>query len=775
MSAWLPALLLILVAALPPAQAVRAVLAEPRFDTVADAGAIADSVVSALAVDRTGFLWVGTAVGLVRYDGHEFRRFAPEPREGQARNLFVRSLMVARDGRLWLGSDRSGVAEFDPRSERWTFHQPLDDKGRPAGTVRTLAEDDEGGIWAGSIGGGLHRLNPRDGSWRRYGLSDGLPDARVPLLMFDGDGSLWVGTWKGLARLAKGAQRFEPVLVQGLPQERVISLLQRDTKGRLWLGTQRGELLVSEGAASAWRWLDRGGEAGAAQALVEMEGEEVWIGRSGGLEIRRAQDGALQRLLRYDVARPWGLGGTDVRVLARDASGLLWLGSYGGGLQKHVPNGGAIWVRRGSGDGRSVFGVVDVRSLAEHPNGEIWAGTSDRGVAVLDSQLRLLAELRATPGGYQGGRAGGLALSLDGTRAYVASDEGVAVFDTASRRWLRNLPAGRRDRVRTVLRHAPRTAACWPARRMACTCCAAGARRPSSVLPQAGRRGGSPATSTPWPFVPDGRGLALMGSERGLFLLPPGGDAVRQPSCIRLALQDLDHGAGPAAGPAWSHLWIDTVNKACSASEQERGTASCKLNPISERIDQRGAAPSAPTCWKTAMRQHLDPPRRATTRCGMQFDAIGPADGVDMGTGWYRSYAAPARRPHAVRRQPRPAGAGAPALSAPGATRRRWWPRSLRMQRPAASRWPACTRCLVLQPDEAKLQPSSTRCSTSASPRSTATATGSRAWAPGLRSGSRRPMKCTTWPATAGVSPGKLPAPGAGQQPGRPVERRRPC
>ncbi|WP_374661932.1 diguanylate cyclase [Inhella sp.] len=616
-------LCLVLALLTPPALAMRALLADPPFQTVADAGAIADSVVSALAVDRTGFLWVGTAVGLVRYDGHEFRRFAATdgPNEPQ-RNLFVRSLLVARDGRLWIGSDRSGLAVLDPVTEQWSFHQPLDAKGRPAGTVRTLAEDADGGIWAGTIGGGLHRLEPRDGTWRRFDESDGLPDARVPVLMLDADGSLWVGTWNGVARLAKGGQRFEPVRIGELPEARVITLLQRDSKGRLWLGTQRGELLRSEPGDRGWRWLDRGESGhGSPQGLEEMEHEEVWIGRSGGLEIRQAQDGSLLRHLRYSASRPWGLGGADVRVMARDPSGLLWLGSYGGGLQKHVPNSGSIWVRRGDGNENSVLGVVDVRSLAEHRSGEIWAGTSDRGVAVLDPQLRLLAELRPGATGYRGGRVGGLALSVDGAHAFVASDAGVAQFDVATRRWLRNLPVGR-DRVRT-LRALPDGSVLagaqdglyrwWPGQ---------GAFERLSLA------GGTPLTGDVNAIALREDGGVVVGGERGLYTLAPGADALQA-----LKADGLDNVLGLLIDRR-GRLWVDTEQGLWRFDLAGQRIEGAEF--VSQRIGKAGQAFGANLAedadgriW--THRGALDPAR-------LQYDEIGLADGVDFGTGWFRSY-----------------------------------------------------------------------------------------------------------------------------------------
>eukprot|EP01136_Pigoraptor_vietnamica_P020505 Opistho-1_new@69485 len=97
----------LLSAALLAAAAVHASpeLAEPRFESVG-VGTIPQGVVSALAQDKAGFIWIGTGAGLMRYDGYTFRLQKREGSAAATQSLgFIRTLLPARDGRLWIGTE----------------------------------------------------------------------------------------------------------------------------------------------------------------------------------------------------------------------------------------------------------------------------------------------------------------------------------------------------------------------------------------------------------------------------------------------------------------------------------------------------------------------------------------------------------------------------------------------------------------------------------------------------------------------------------------------
>ena len=187
-------------------------LIEPRFEAVGDGASITDGVVSALAQDGRGFIWIGTTAGLVRFDGYQLRTYQlgnDSRRNTPAGTSFVRSLLASQEGVLWIGTESDGLARLDPQTDRWTFFRskPDDPKALAPGTVRALAQSLDGTLWVGTIGGGLDRFDPATGQFAHYrqGAASGLPDDRIQTLFIDSHGDLWVASARGVEGLLHAA------------------------------------------------------------------------------------------------------------------------------------------------------------------------------------------------------------------------------------------------------------------------------------------------------------------------------------------------------------------------------------------------------------------------------------------------------------------------------------------------------------------------------------------------------------------------------------------
>ncbi len=165
-----------------------------------------DNAVYAIAAERLGGVWLGTANGLAHFDGIHWTRYPPQ--EGLI-GPSVSAIALDRHDNLWAATDQ-GVSFFD--GQQWVNYTV--DDGLPSNVVQALAVDAQGAVWAGTDNG-LCRF---DGArWTSIAAQDGLAEGAVSALMVDQAGTVWAATEGGLGRYDEhGWQAVElPAAVAG--------------------------------------------------------------------------------------------------------------------------------------------------------------------------------------------------------------------------------------------------------------------------------------------------------------------------------------------------------------------------------------------------------------------------------------------------------------------------------------------------------------------------------------------------------------------------------
>src|SRR5580704_13042130 len=136
--------------------------------------------IDAMAQTRDGYLWLGTKLGLLRFDGVKFTAWMPFLGEGLPSDR-IRTLLAASDGSLWIGSSTS-VSQL--RAGRLTNYSSA--QGIPDAPVIAMLEGPDGTLWVGTGGGQQSGLVAIDhGSLKIYRAADGLPDSNVLSLFVD--------------------------------------------------------------------------------------------------------------------------------------------------------------------------------------------------------------------------------------------------------------------------------------------------------------------------------------------------------------------------------------------------------------------------------------------------------------------------------------------------------------------------------------------------------------------------------------------------------------
>ena len=95
-----------------------------KFDAFGTDQGLSNQVVNCTFRDSMGFLWVGTAGGLNRFDGYEFKIFLPDPKRPDAlRDGSITAILKDKNRNLWIGTKAGGLHLFDRRTETFRAFQ----------------------------------------------------------------------------------------------------------------------------------------------------------------------------------------------------------------------------------------------------------------------------------------------------------------------------------------------------------------------------------------------------------------------------------------------------------------------------------------------------------------------------------------------------------------------------------------------------------------------------------------------------------------------------
>ena len=198
-----------------------------------------------VTVDSTGVVWIGTNQGLYTLaPGATEVQPVPLPAEGQEqRQRAVMKIVETRLGEIWVASYR-GL--YRRHQGEWLRYQKKD--GLRQDALSHLAEGPNGDLWLGyRSGAGISRVSP-DGPRLRidhFDRSNGLQSDQSYFIGFDLRGDLWNGSDTGVEVLTEEGsygRRFRHMdRTTGLVwNDTTTDAFLADTDGSVWIGTSRG-------------------------------------------------------------------------------------------------------------------------------------------------------------------------------------------------------------------------------------------------------------------------------------------------------------------------------------------------------------------------------------------------------------------------------------------------------------------------------------------------------------------------------------------------------
>jgi signal transduction histidine kinase/DNA-binding response OmpR family regulator/ligand-binding sensor domain-containing protein len=219
-------------------------LTQGRLADITQAAGFSSRYVYEFDQDDQGFIWVGTRNGLDRFDGYEVRNYRREPdSEGGLSSSDIRTLAVAADGIVWVGSHAEGLDRFDSATGKATSfrNKPGDPHHIGDDYISDITVSNGGSIWVGTRVGGLSHIDDETLEVKRFHMSAGesnrIPGDDIKAIFEDFDGRIWVGTDRGLIVANNADTGFTTVNLSafGLAGPIVVRAIQQDSTQTLYL------------------------------------------------------------------------------------------------------------------------------------------------------------------------------------------------------------------------------------------------------------------------------------------------------------------------------------------------------------------------------------------------------------------------------------------------------------------------------------------------------------------------------------------------------------
>lgn len=295
--------------------------------------------VTHLALDSARY-YISTSGGLHIFD-RDSRR-SEIVMEGSA----IHSVLIARDGTLWISSTQGGLYRLAPGDKEPRLASLPNAPQEVMGSLqcRTAVEDPAGRIWYGSFTG-LFRHDPATGQTRHIEIPanmGGLTHSSVFGMLCDRRGNIWAGTYYGGVNYFSPAYdhfvnfNYESLAPHGLYQSFVIDMAT-DRDGNLWFGTDGAGICCVD---SEWNILQQLTTRSGANALRQNNVKSIAYDRGshrlfvgthlGGLSVYDIASGRMTNLIdRLGPDRHPGnvihhLQIDDGKLFVSSRSGLSW-------------------------------------------------------------------------------------------------------------------------------------------------------------------------------------------------------------------------------------------------------------------------------------------------------------------------------------------------------------------------------------------------------------------------------------------------------------------
>ncbi|HNL26945.1 MAG TPA: two-component regulator propeller domain-containing protein [bacterium] len=384
-----------------------------RIEKIYPGLVLSHGTIRALFADGDSLLWVGTQDGLDRVDLRtaSVRRSLTHERVNVVTRL--------QNGHLAAGTIQHGmfIMDSDGTVIKTYHHDPNYAHSLGHNDVRWIMQDRSGIVWIATRGEGVSLLDSKPPKFSIVAddiQNNTLRSTRVAAVFEDhsANGKLVLaGTDRGLIVYNEKKRSFTTYLepTEDNTSSVWITSIYKDPAGFYWIGTF-GEGLI---------WFDL--QRGVLKKIVSRPGDStslndnrvrtiyaqsingvrrLWIGTYGGLHLWDESNNRFKRWVAQN-GNPNSLSHNFIRTIVSDHVNRLWIGTYGGGLNRFEPETNNWKHFKGNPTYKNSISGNEIMTIALDPDTahpHLWIGTDGNGISLMDIRQETFRSISLSDG-----------------------------------------------------------------------------------------------------------------------------------------------------------------------------------------------------------------------------------------------------------------------------------------------------------------------------------------------------------------------------------------
>lgn len=346
-----------------------------RFKHLTMSDGLSQTSIYSIIQDYKGFIWIGTADGLNRYDAYNFKVFRNNSKDSTTiSGNAIRSIFEDSRKNLWVGTTSGILNKYNREKGTFTrinifksfnynltnkddyFNLPIIYSREKANSISYITQYDQNHLLIGSWGKGIclfnidtYKIKYINTNTEKHQLSSN----RITHIEKDEKENIWIATFgDGLNKLV---MRKDTVVYQykNIVDDKYsicdnyLTDLFLDSQNNLWIGSY-----------------DNG--------LCKVEEQEKEL-KPGNIKFKRYNE------------KNFGLSSNKVTSITEDDEGCIWIGTFGGGLNKISVFSDEVETILHNPNNKNSVVDNDITKIYKDRSNTIWVGTHlGKGLSILD-------------------------------------------------------------------------------------------------------------------------------------------------------------------------------------------------------------------------------------------------------------------------------------------------------------------------------------------------------------------------------------------------------